>query len=48
MLQADQLTEEQIAGKTWLHWSPTFPFNLQVACLMDLCIPLQWIYTFAF
>lgn len=29
ILQADQLTEEQIAGKTWLHWSTTFPHVLQ-------------------
>lgn len=29
ILQADQLTEEQIAGKTSLHWSTSFAHVLQ-------------------
>lgn len=44
-LQADQLTEEQIAGKTWSidHRSALL---LLAASLLDLSS--HWIYTFAF
>lgn len=34
-LQADQLTEEQIAGKTLLHWSPTFFTSHKMDRIMD-------------
>lgn len=35
IFQADQLTEEQIAGKTSLHWSTSFLLFCKVTCLMD-------------